>query len=482
MNLYLACILLYSALLIGLGAWFSRRVKFASEFLVARRSLGAGLIFATFLAANIGAGSTVNAAALGYRMGWSAWWWVGAAGLGCLILANTVGPRIWYWAKAENFATLGDYLEYRYDRSVRGWIAVILWGGTVGLLAAQLIAISIILNIVTGLPRWEGCIFGGLVVVFYYAAGGLLSSAWINLLELAVLLAGFILALPYALAACSGWDVVVSRTSEHLGNSVAATYFSPFGLGIAGVLYYVALLSPSFIVSPGLIQKIYGARSAKAARAGVNWNGIALLLFAAIPPALGMIAAARFPGLEDPQMALPKVMFELLPTWLGVLGLAAIFSAEISTCDAVLFMLSTSLAMDLYRTFVNPSASERVLLRANRIAALAGGSLGVAVAIAVPSIIDVLTVFYSLVSVALFVPVVAGLYSRRPDAAAARAAILTSVLTTLALHNSVGARVLGFLNPPVAGIAVSFVVLWGVTLFRARRSKTKPPMNTDEHR
>ena len=135
MNLYLACILLYSALLIGLGAWFSRRVKFASEFLVARRSLGAGLIFATFLAANIGAGSTVNAAALGYRMGWSAWWWVGAAGLGCLILANTVGPRIWYWAKAENFATLGDYLEYRYDRSVRGWIAVILWGGTVGLLA-----------------------------------------------------------------------------------------------------------------------------------------------------------------------------------------------------------------------------------------------------------------------------------------------------------------------------------------------------------
>ncbi|PYV31162.1 MAG: hypothetical protein DMG09_26245, partial [Acidobacteria bacterium] len=75
-----------------------------------------------------------------------------------------------------------------------------------------------------------------------------------------------------------------------------------------------------------------------------------------------------------------------------------------------------------------------------------------------------------------------GLYSRRPDAAAARAAILTSVLTTLALQKYVGAHVLGFLNPPVAGIAVSFVVLWGVTLFRARRSKTKPPMNTDEHR
>jgi len=168
-------------------------------------------------------------------------------------------------------------------------------------------------------------------------------------------------------------------------------------------------------------------------------------------------------------MALPKVMFELVPTWLGVLGLAAIFSAEISTCDAVLFMLSTSLAMDLYRTFVNPSASETVLLRANRIAALAGGVLGVAVAIAVPSIIGVLTIFYGLVSVALFVPVVAGLYSRRPDAAAARAAILISVGTTLALHSIVGERVLGFLNPLVAGNAVSLVVLWGVKLFLLRR-------------
>jgi SSS family solute:Na+ symporter len=468
LNFHLIWILAYSVLLIGLGAWFSRRVRLASEFLVARRKLGPVLIFATFLAANIGAGSTVGAAAFGYRAGWSAWWWVGAAGLGCLILANTVGPRLWYWARVENFATLGDYLEYRYSRSVRGWVAIILWGGTVGLLAAQLIAISIILNIVAGLPLWQGCALGGIVVVSYYAAGGLLSSAWINLLQLVILLAGFILALPYALEACGGWDSVASQISLQRGAS-HDSYFSPFGFGIAGVLYYVSLLTPSFIVSPGLVQKIYGARSASAVRAGVNLNGIALLLFAAIPPALGMIAAARFPHLADPQLALPKVMFELLPTWLGILGLAAIFSAEVSTCDAVLFMLSSSLAVDLYRTFFNPGASEQVLLRASRVAAVAGGALGVVVAIAVPSILDVLTFFYSLVSVALFIPVVVGVYSRLPDAVAAQTAILVSVIATLVLYKTAGDRLLGFLNPSLIGIMISFVVLWGVTLFRIRK-------------
>ena len=46
------------------------------------------------MAANIGAGSTVGAAGLGYRDGLSAWWWVGSAAIGSLILAFPVGPRI----------------------------------------------------------------------------------------------------------------------------------------------------------------------------------------------------------------------------------------------------------------------------------------------------------------------------------------------------------------------------------------------------
>jgi SSS family solute:Na+ symporter len=51
------------------------------------------LIFATFLALNIGAGSTVGATDLAYRDGLSAWWWNGSAGLGSLVLAFWIGPQ-----------------------------------------------------------------------------------------------------------------------------------------------------------------------------------------------------------------------------------------------------------------------------------------------------------------------------------------------------------------------------------------------------
>ena len=50
----------------GLGLWIGRHVRASGDFFVAGRSLRSALIFATFLAGNIGAGSTVGAAGLAY--------------------------------------------------------------------------------------------------------------------------------------------------------------------------------------------------------------------------------------------------------------------------------------------------------------------------------------------------------------------------------------------------------------------------------
>src|SRR5574339_981235 len=95
MSLHLTLLVVYSVGIVGIGIWTARLVRGSSEFFVAGRSLGPGLILASMLAANIGAGSTVGATGLGYRDGLSAWWWVGSAGIGSVILAYTVGPKIW---------------------------------------------------------------------------------------------------------------------------------------------------------------------------------------------------------------------------------------------------------------------------------------------------------------------------------------------------------------------------------------------------
>jgi SSS family solute:Na+ symporter len=443
--LYIVLILGFSAAQIGLGFFIARRVKGSGDFFVAGRALGPGLIFSTFLAANIGAGSTIGAAGLGYRDGLAAWWWVGSAGIGSVILATLVGPRIRRLAAEHDLSTVGDFLEWRYDARVRAAITALLSFAALSVLAGQLIGLSWLLDAVAGWPKWVGCTVGGIVVTAYSTAGGLKSTAWVNMIQLAVKLLGFSLALPLALHAVGGFAGL--QASVPTGD-----YWNFFQHGASG-WPIGAMLIPAFICSPGLLQKIYGARDDRAVRLGVGANAIGLLLYAIMPVMLGMIARALHPNLTNQEMALPTLLVHDVPLAVGALGIAALFSAEASAADAGLFIMSTALSKDLYRRFINPTATDRQQLSIVRIATVICGVIGIGIAIIAPTIIDALKFFYTLMSVSLFIPVVAGLYNRRATGLEALAAILAGACVVIAIQFGHGGRNVAGLTPAMLGLA-----------------------------
>ena len=441
-----------------LGLWSSRLVRGSGDFFVAGRKLGPGLIFTTMIAANIGAGSTVGAAGLAYRDGLSAWWWVGSAGLGSLVFAFWVAPRLWQVATAHNFYTTGDYLEHRYGTAVRSTAVALVGLGTLALLAGQLIAGAAILNVLTGLPRWAGALVGGGIMTIYFTAGGLAGSARVNILQLAVMLTGFALALPITLQRVGGFGAFQ-------GPAVPPSFVDlAYSAGPGSGWTLFILLAPAFIISPGLIQKSWGARSEPALRTGIAVNAAVLMLFAFAPVLLGMAARVALPGLENRDMALPTVLLQLLPAWLGALALAAVFSTEVDTCDAILFMLATSASQDFYKRFLAPTASDAQLLRVARASAAVGGAVGVLLAIVLDTVVGALTIFYSLLVVTLFVPILGGLWMPRAGSAAALAAIVTGVVSMFIVRFAF-AGMYRWLDPTLAGLtaaAIAFTVVAGI--------------------
>ncbi len=453
---YLLVLLLFSLAQIALGLAIARRVTGSGDFFVAGRQLGPGLLFATMLAANIGAGSSVGAAGLGYRDGLSAWWWVGASGLGSIVLAFWIGPRIRAIAAAHDLRTAGDYLEWRFDHRVRATISILLWFGALAILAGQLVAMSKLMTAAAGWPGWLGCVIGGIAITIYSAAGGLKSSVWVNVVQLTVKLLGFAIALPLAVGAAHGLSALHAATSTAPASATPPDYWNFWQGGASGWMY-LTTVGTSFIVSPGLLQKTYGARDDRAVRLGIGLNAVVLLIYAIVPVLLGMIARVLHPGLlsltpADPDLALPMLLVNDLPPAVGMLTLAALFSAEMSAADAALFMLTTSLSQDLYRRFLNPTASDRRLLTVSRWTTAVAGTIGVAIAVVVPSVSSTLLIFYTLLSVSLFVPLLAGLYIRRAGPPEALAAIAVGVLAVAVMRVWHGAGPLGGL--PIA--------LWGV--------------------
>ena len=183
-------------------------------------------------------------------------------------------------------------------------------------------------------------------------------------------------------------------------------------------------------------------------------NAIALLIFAFIPVFLGLAARALYPGIEERNLVLPTLLLHGLPVWLGALALAAVFSAEMGACEAILFMLSTSLSQDLYKRVLNPNATPAQVLTVARAAAFVGGSAGMLLAIfVVGDIIDALSVFYSIIGATLLVPVVGGLFVRGATKRDALASIAAGMIVFLAIR--FGTDQSGWLNPNLWGLVAS---------------------------
>ena len=446
MSVTVALLLAYSVLMIAVGLVIGRRVRGAHDFFVAGRRLGPGLLFSTVLAANIGAGSTVGATALGYRDGLSAWWWNGSAGIGSLVLAFWIGPRIWREAAAHGDQTLGDFLERHYGRAMRGIVALLIWIGTYYILAGQLLGIAAVLYVAGDVPILAGIVAGAVVTTLYFVAGGLLSSAWVNLVQLIVILAGFAIAVPAALYAVGGLE-------RALGASAPALQVPLLGTGAPGSGWHLlVLLGPAFIVSPGILQKTFGARDESAVRRGIASNGVVLMVFAFAPALLGSVASVLYPELEKADTALATVLTGTLPVALGALALAAVFSAEVSSADAVLFMLSTSAARDFYKGFLNREASDASVLRVARLTAVLAGAIGIVVAVLARTVLDALQVFYAILTVTLFVPVLGALLPYRTFRAAGLASVASGVGTLLIVQFATGGAGIRLVSPTLAGV------------------------------
>jgi SSS family solute:Na+ symporter len=239
-------------------------------------------------------------------------------------------------------------------------------------------------------------------------------------------------------------------------------YWSFWRFDANGVLN-LALLTPAFIVSPGLLQKAFGARDDAAVRWGVGLNALGLFAYAGVPAVLGIIARSQFPTLQSADLALPTLLMYSLPPVLGALGLAAVFSAEISAADASLFMLTTSLSQDLYKRFINPDAGDDQVLRVARWTAVAGGLGSAAIAVVSESVLGTLRIFYTLLGVTLFVPIVGGLYTRRTSTRSVLAAIAAGVAAMLATQLATGGAGWGPLTPALTGLLAA-IAAWALTI------------------
>jgi SSS family solute:Na+ symporter len=179
---------------------------------------------------------------------------------------------------------------------------------------------------------------------------------------------------------------------------------------------------------PPYAVRCFIARNAQSAQWGVAGSGLFLLCFMPIcifvlgasanvdPKIKQAIDEQRVEaGLDeaDSQMVFPTLMRETFPAAFAGILIAALIAAVMSSGDSCLSCISTSVMEDIYRSMIDPEASDKKLLNVARIATVASGVLAAALSCLYSDIISILEFVYDFWAPTMVIPFLVGLFMYR---------------------------------------------------------------------
>jgi Na+/proline symporter len=365
-------IALYSLSLLLIG-WYASRASVESslkDYYLAGASLGPVALFFTLYATNYSGGSLFGIPGKAYRTGLEvAPMIVGLTGVGLVLLAYA--PKLYRIAKEQDFLTLGDFIQWRYQYRPLFWLvnALAIFSLTAYVLT-NLLAVGLLLETASdGAISFSVSIISvAIIMAIYESMGGMRSVVWSDIIQGALLLIG-------ALCACVLAFIFEPKAVPALVDALAAQQ-EKF---IAGEFPVVTFISLSIVtmfaacVYPQKIQRIYAAKNLQTTLTAYKVMLFMPLITLVPLTMVAMAAPAWVPGLEgrDTERVMLYVIAELDQHIVGArflltLYLAAGVAAIMSTIDSALLTLGSMITHDGIRPNY-PEVSQRKLQKMGKL-------------------------------------------------------------------------------------------------------------------
>ncbi|WP_347158917.1 sodium:solute symporter family protein [Pontibacter chitinilyticus] len=458
-------ILLYLVANMGVGYWASRRVHSTSDFLLAGRQLpfyiSTAVVFATWFGSETLLGASSEFAAHGL---------LGViedpfgAAL-CLVLVGLFFAKKLY---RMNLLTMGDYYRVRYNRTTELLAAFFMVISYFGWVAAQMVALGIVMNQIFGTSLPVGILCGSLLVIGYTYLGGMWSVSITDFVQTIMIIGGLIFIVADLL-----WQVPLAKVTAGLPADffrfVPQEHDATTWLNYAGLWITIGLGS---IPQQDVFQRVMSARSERVAVFSSIAAGFLYLTVALMPLVIALYARALHPDLlqQDAQLLVPGLILQSSSLWIKVLFFGALLSAIISTASGAILAPASILSENMLRPLL-PRLTDAKLLRLSRLSVLVVAAISLAMALSSSNIYELVSESSALSLVSLFVPLVAGMFWRRTNSAAAIASMLAGMGAWLwALHLDT------LVNPMLYGLAASILGLLVALPFGPNAAKRTQPL------
>ncbi|MEE2876663.1 MAG: sodium:solute symporter family protein [Candidatus Neomarinimicrobiota bacterium] len=452
----------YLAGMLSVGFYASRKIKDAGDFLVAGRRLSLWLCTATLMATWMGGGAILGGGGAAYEKGFLG---VIADPFGasvCLFLAGLFYVRM---IRRMRLVTVIDFFEMRFGKTAGLFSSVIMISVFIGWTGSLLVSIGFVLHALTGLPENTGIIIGGLIVLVYTVAGGMWAVSLTDFFQMIILMVGLVIAFAIIINQFGGIEGFIAAAPKGSfrmlpENATLSEWMSYIRMWMVAAFGYLA--------GQDLIQRALSSRDESVAQNSAYFSALLYLVFGLLAVLIGIAGSVLMPGLDNPELIIPKLAIEYLPSFLIVVFISALLAAAMSSADSSILATASVFGQNVV-PHLPDHFQEKGTLWWTRLSVSVSAVIAMMVALYVGEVYSLLLDSFSILLVGLFLPLTAGIWWPRTNTPGALASMFGGTAAWLMFM-----KLTPELPSDVIGWCVGFVLLLFVTFLTSERTPPLP--------
>ena len=396
-------ILAYLLANLGIGLWASKRITTTQDFVLAGRQLplilAASATFATWFGSETIMGAPtefIEHGVLGIiedPFGASL----------CLFLVGMFFARRFY---KMNIITFCDFFRIRYGRNAELLSAILIIPSYFSWIAAQLLAMGIVLKVVLGWSLLMCILASSFVVILYTIWGGMWSISITDFIQTIMIIVGLLIVAAVLYKEVGGFQPLID------GAPAGFFRFFPENTLKGHLEYFAAWITIGLgsIPQQDVFQRVMSAKSARVSVQSTLLSSFMYLTIALLPLFIGLCGHHLYPGEEkDGQMIIPNMILKHMKLPLQILFFGALVSAILSTTSSAIMAPAVVLGENIFK-FFKPDLADRQLLKIIRTGIIGITAICIFMAATRESIFELVAESSAFSLVSLFVPLAAGLY------------------------------------------------------------------------
>ncbi len=391
-------IVLYLALMVGIGAWYSKKNKNTDDFYLGGRKLGPLVTAMSAEASDMSSYLLMGLPGLAvvYGIAEASWTAIGLA-VGTYINWLLVAKRIRLYSHKINAVTIPEFFAKRFHDNAKVLsliAALIIIIFFVPYTASGFSACGKLFSSLFGVDYQIAMIISAVVIVLYTTLGGFSAASTTDLIQSIVMTVALFVVVGFGVSQAGGVHAVLENASQ------LPAYFSltSTGDGAGGTTPYGGLTIVSTLAwglgyfgMPHILLRFMAIEDSKKLKTSRRIASVWVVISMAVAifigtVGVGMIGAGVLDGGFDGERVIIEISkllstYGIFPALVAGVILSGILAATMSTADSQLLAASSSASQDIFISFFKVKLSQKKAMLIARASVILISVIGVIIAL-----------------------------------------------------------------------------------------------------